>query len=432
MSLTFATKRSRGRTLTVVGYLTVACVLALPTAAFADPGKTFPHATSGAVVLGNAAPRPTKPAPTLVPVVKPPLADQVQLLGEAPQYQASWVGEVTNADGTVTAYVTPPGASAFATGLSHQVGAPSVGYRIVTVARSFSQLDALTSQIAADEASLRAAGFDLDSWGPDVPSDTVKISLDNYTAAAAQALQSRYGSAVSVVPATNPSLIIQPATRDDDTAAWFSGDPLFYNGNKNALCTLGFGFIGNNSGKEFNATAGHCGANGSFNTSYNNNYYLGHTSTNYWTPAASTNDIQSISSPGGFSYEVWYNNTQTHNVIGWGNFGVGQLVTMDGFTTNEKPDWTIQITDDCFSAAHWSDDYERCHIYQAYNASTTACYQGDSGGPVYQRTSNNNVYAAGLIIGGSTNNNHYCYYYGIGAFRTLVNGHMMTASGSGG
>jgi hypothetical protein len=80
--------------------------------------------------------------------------------------------------------------------------------------------------------------------------------------------------------------------------------------------SLGFAFIGNNSQLEFNATAGHWGPNGLFNTSYDHNYFLGNTSTNYWEPTASTDDIQSITSPGGFSYEVWYSDTAAHNVIG--------------------------------------------------------------------------------------------------------------------
>lgn len=46
----------------------------------------------------------------------------------------------------------------------------------------------------------------------------------------------------------------------------------------------------------------------------------------------------------------------------------------------------------------------------ATNANSLACYPGDSGGPVYQRTSKNNVYAAGLIIGAEKGNNHHCYY----------------------
>lgn len=209
---------------------------------------------------------------------------------------------------------------------------------MVTVSHSYSDLNSLTSTISGDDANLRAAGIGVGEWGPDVASNTVKVQLDNYSPAAAQALHARYGSAVSVVPSAGRDLMIQPDSRSNDTAPWWNGDPLFYNGNKNDLCTLGFAFIGNNSGREFNATAGHCGPNGSFNTSYNNNYFLGNTSTNYWTPSASTDDIQSITSPGGFSYAVWHSDTAAHNVIGWGDFRNPQLVTMDGYTTFEKPD----------------------------------------------------------------------------------------------
>jgi hypothetical protein len=166
-------------------------------------------------------------------------------------------------------------------------------------------------------------------------------------------------------------------------------------------------------------------------TNWRENYIIGHTSTNYWTPQDSTDDIQSINTPTSFTHETWYTETLAHEVIGWANFGVGELVTMDGATQDEKPHWKIKALDQCVPGYKWSDGYSRCHISEATNASAQSCYVGDSGGPVYQRTSTNNVYAAGLIIGGS-NDHHTCWFYVIGEYRDLVKGTPLTSTGSNG
>jgi hypothetical protein len=188
----------------------------------------------------------------------------VEQTGSSAALEGDWAGDVVADDGTVTAYVTQAGEPALAAALASAVGSPSAGYKIVTVPRSLIDLQALTDKITADLPQLTSQGVAIAQYGLDAASDTVGIELSDYTPDTAQALADRYGAdAISVRPASDPGMTFSPASRNFDTRPpWFNGDPLFYNGNHNDLCTLGFGFRGNKSGHLFNATAGHFGPDG--------------------------------------------------------------------------------------------------------------------------------------------------------------------------
>jgi hypothetical protein len=411
----------------------VSASLTLPATAVlaASPTKTSAQGAESRGPIGSPAPTIAKTEPVVTPVLKPSPSTAVALVGSSARFTDGWAGSTVHADGTSTAYVARGAVDALAATLRIEAGTPGGRYDIVPVSRSMADLDALTMKIAGDESELSDQGILLSQWGPDAASNTVSIELADYAPAAARALADRYGAdsiSVSQAPATDGPYI--PASRSDDASPWYGGVPLFYNGQKGSLCTLGFAFRGNNSGNVFSATAGHCGT-GQFNTNYNHNYILGQTSTNYWPPLTSRDDVESIKTAGAFSPSVWYTENDAHNTIGWGSFGPGDQVTMDGYTTGQLPNWTIKATDQCVSGFNWSDGNPRCHIWEAKNSAAQACFQGDSGGPVYQRTSNNNEYAAGLIIGGS-DDHHTCWYYGIGPFRSLVNGKLLTSTGSGG
>jgi hypothetical protein len=278
----------------------------------------------------------------------------------------------------------------------------------------------------------------------ETPSRTTRSHLrsstepHNYSQAAANTIASTFGAQnVTVAQDSDPGFVLQPdADRSDPTPPWYGGIPLFYQNNKNDLCTLGFSFIGNDSGDAFSATAGHCGEGGLWGTNYNNNLIFGNTSTNYWVPASSTDDIQSLTSTQPFEPVVYVHDTTqplTRNVVGYRDLQTG-TITFDGYTKGgEKPGWTIDSYDQCIQGYHFDDGHTRCHISEASNPNAQTCYKGDSGGPVYQRNGDTNVYAVGLIIAGDPPDNyHNCFYYTIGAFRTLVNGKIQTISGTGG
>lgn len=75
-----------------------------------------------------------------------------------------------------------------------------VPVRYRSVRHSWRELQALTDRIAADEADWQKQGIQLSSWGPEINSNTVRISLEHYTKAYRDALIGHYGNVVSVDP----------------------------------------------------------------------------------------------------------------------------------------------------------------------------------------------------------------------------------------
>jgi hypothetical protein len=77
----------------------------------------------------------------------------------------------------------------------------SIPVRYRTVRHSQQDLQALVDRVEADQAHWQQQGIELSSWGIDIDSNTVQISLAHDTKAYQDALLARYGSDwVTVVP----------------------------------------------------------------------------------------------------------------------------------------------------------------------------------------------------------------------------------------
>lgn len=72
--------------------------------------------------------------------------------------------------------------------------------RFRSVRHPLRELQALTERISADEPHWREQGIRLSTWGPDIISNTVQISMEHYTKAYRDALIGYYGNEVSVDP----------------------------------------------------------------------------------------------------------------------------------------------------------------------------------------------------------------------------------------
>jgi hypothetical protein len=93
----------------------------------------------------------------------PPLGERADAIASQ-LFPDSYAGDVAHADGSVTVYVTASGMQALSDALAQQIGpATSAGYSIVQVARSFADLESLTSRIAGDNSALAQSGYDLTS-----------------------------------------------------------------------------------------------------------------------------------------------------------------------------------------------------------------------------------------------------------------------------
>lgn len=72
--------------------------------------------------------------------------------------------------------------------------------RFRSVRYSEKELQALTQRITGDLAYWQKQGMSLTTWGPEIVSNTVQICLAHYTPGYRDALRSRYGDRVSVLP----------------------------------------------------------------------------------------------------------------------------------------------------------------------------------------------------------------------------------------
>ncbi len=348
-----------------------------------------------------------------------PEADMIERVVEAPSLTSIYGGDIVHPDGAVTVYVTTAGKSQMQATLQNALPATAAGsYTLVEVAHTYAALEALTQKIAQDTSFQSGLGATLVTWGPDVANNVVRIQVSGYTPLVAQELQSHYGSDwVSVIPYSEQGLPQRTQDRYYDEPAFWDGDRVFMENNTSNKCTDAFEVRGNLSGNNFNTTAGHCGGS-SIWTNFTKRYKIGNVSTNYFN-ANKNKDIESF--PCNCFPFVYYNGSSYHEVTGiCGTCGQGQLVTMDGATSQEVPDVTVIETGICVNFP----DGRTCNLNGAVKSTNQgyvpSCTGGGSGGPVYQRASNNRAFAAGVIVGVDAPGLE-CYYHTINDVLTWMN-----------
>lgn len=354
--------------------------------------------------------------PSVEPGGSAPLADQIVAAVSSESLSSDFGGANVLPDGTVNVYATPGGTAALQNALNSLGSAADGQYTITPATTSLYQLesDTLTIQNSGSVADYQSssAPFEVVSWGPDSTSGTVQFSVIGDTGQAQSALSALFPSIpISVIASKALGLPTPVSTnRYYDSAPWSSGDRIDVVGHSGG-CTQNFAYTGNKSGNTYDFTARHCDGNGSGSDVTNDGNHVGNIATAY-------NDQEDFASYGcNCQARVWYEGEsighgqgETHGVIGWCDCFKGNDVTMDGATSGEQPDFAVQ-----WSAPGCVNGTCGTEFAQNYNA--VGCQGGDSGGPVYQRTSNNDVYATGLLLyandGGSD-----CYYQ---TTRTILN-----------
>ena len=379
--------------------------------------------------------QPGTPASKSPPtVVTPPpltLQDVVQNLG-ATTYQDAYGGmtvspatQETAPPSHITIYVvaTVPDAAQFLTAIQNAAATPggrSTSYSVVDVAHSWAQLNALTLQIAQQHSTLLDRGIDLAMVGPDPSTNKVAISLKSYTPATAQAVSATYGTgwtSVSAMPtnmtmhltglAASPAASINQG-RFQDSTPFFGGDYID-NPGENAACTDGFVMIGAiHSQNHWLMTSGHCGTQSTWYTNLSNFYLLGATSTNYFP--STVYDVQTIGLQAGWTAwgDVWGDNYTIYKPYTTLTPAVGQAITFDGALSGEVHG--IPVTN-AGPFCYIINNLYYCGLGEAGSANgPVICQDGDSGGPVFQRTPTQGpVQAIGLITL-SNNTENVCDY----------------------
>lgn len=363
-------------------------------------------AASAAEGNHRAAPPPKQlPAPVQV---NTPIGIQIEQIATSAELGGTYGGQSTDPSGALTIYVTSQGRAALASALA-RAGIPASAYTLSTVGHSDAELVGLTARLARDRASLATQGIDMVKWGPDSVSNTVQILISDYTPQAAQTLETQYGGSglISVAPAAPDDYMVRRTNRYYDVEPYFNGDRIFMDNNLNEQCTQGFAVTGNASGDKFNVTAGHCFGS-TVNTNFNTRVGIGPIATNYFNTTSGDYDFETYHcdclSP------VWYEGPNhqgdglTHSVVGWCYCDSG-AVAVDGATTGEIANNSVTRHDICTVAG----GVQTCHLNEVHNSNAQICLPTDSGGPVYQRTSNNGVFATGIIVASSTDF-HTCDY----------------------
>ena len=301
----------------------------------------------------------------------------------------------TAAPTAATVYVVGAHAAPFLAAL--RSASPLSSYKVVDVQHPWSQLTSVTKQIAVADSRWQTRGVRLARYGPDVAMNKVQISLSAYTPAAAKALTDAYGSDLVSVSATPDTRMYSPLSdRYTDSPPFFGGDKIFspFEG-----CTGGWITLGNvHPANHWLLTAGHC-RSGPWAT---NGYSIGSTSTNYMNGygGGTSIDIQTIGPVSAWG-DVWGNGSNVYIPTGAPlHPAAQQLITFDGAVSGMVTDNTVtQAGPFCLSPKQTADQNQYCGLGEAVSTNgTQICAPGDSGGPVFQRTTNGNyVRAVGTI-----------------------------------
>ncbi len=359
-------------------------------------------------------------------VAAEPFATTVETLGST-RFQEGYGGQGVSPSGYPVVYVVAGHGAGFLSALRGEAAsAGGADYAVAYVPHSWAQLNSLTMRIASQEKTWRQRGIELAKWGADPASSKVTIHLRSYSAAAGRALLAAYGSgwvSVSRQPMTQQVVFLD---RYFDHAPWYGGDAIFPNaGNPGVYCTDAFTMLGNaHPNNHWLLTAGHCGTHHPWYTNFNSLYQIGGTGTDYFHGYGgnTATDTQTIGPTNAWG-DVWGNSTVVYHPIGKLHPGSGSLITFDGARTGAV--FGAEVTNAgpfCLVVQGITD----CNLGRADDFSSVICQPGDSGGPVFQRTSSgNNIYAVGTISAGSSDGKT-CYYTLIGSIESTTNTHLDT------
>lgn len=378
------------------------------TAAQADRGQASMARTVRSSHAQSAAVTPTSP------VDSSPIIRQIESVVDQPQFASDFAGESLNADGTVTIDVTAQGQATLSAALGQALGAAAASqYTFRVVPNSAAALKQLTDNVASQSSLMKANGIDAISWGQYVGTDTITIEVADLTPAKEAWLHQQFGGAtiLTVQPSSTSDLGVREANRYYDNPAFNDGLRIFVDNKTSEPCTDAFAMRGNNSGRIFQLTAGHCQGT-SYWTNFDNHQEVGTLSKRYFSNNGDDFQTLTCSSCQG---NVWYegpsigrNQGKTHSVAtGHCDCNSGQ-VTVDGASTGETPNSNVIEVNVCHE---FTDGLTTCNMNVAQNTNYDPCaIGGDSGGPVYQRAANNKAYATGTIIGTYGNDNSKCAY----------------------
>lgn len=260
---------------------------------------------------------------------------------------------------------------------------------------SLDQLNTMTNTLSANHDSLAAQGVVMGTWGVDITTNRLRVSIVGSNAAKTQVIQSLVASSAVEVASVNQAPM--PMSRQTDGIPWYGGDLI--GGPSGAGCTSGFPMMKN--GGSYNATTAHCG-NGAFNQNgqgYGVSYDV-----------HSSSDLQLITTYPGSAIGVVWTGSTTGSAY-QGVQGVNNSQQVGGAACNDGYQWqnyggtgsvvcgSILLMNQCANIATVGTI---CGLNVMTNSGQNVVIQGDSGGPVLTFKSNG-VEALGMSFAGAGN-----------------------------
>jgi hypothetical protein len=364
-------------------------------------GIAIPAAASVSAHTGKKTPVAASHPPP------PSLAEQVQALQA--KFPDAYGGQETTQAGDLVIYVAAaPHAAEFLAAVQKEAALHrGQRYTVAHVAHSWTQLEDLANvKIAGDTPKWRRHGIALGRWGPQAALNKVVIELRSPSAAAEKALLAAYGSDWVTVSPQPFTMKLEFKDRYYDRAPFYGGDAIFPDpSNPFAFCTDSF-TVRNSNGYIRQLTAGHCYSRHPWYTNFYSKYVLGDTSGNYYSGFGGNTyvDIQHVYANA--TDYVWGNSTTLYHPFDTYTPDYSDGICFDGAHTGEVCDATVTYAGPfCEIVGGYND----CWLGEAHKSSVV-CQGGDSGGPVYQRTSTaGEIKAVGSISAG-TPDGTYCDY----------------------
>jgi hypothetical protein len=300
--------------------------------------------------------------------------------------------------------------------------AQRVPVRVRTAERSWTELTTVRDRIGRDAGALRAAGVDLVSWGPDLLSNGVVVTVTDATRDVVARLRA-YAPFVTVREGVHPRAA---ASRLNDASPYNAGDAIAMDNGGD--CSAGPS-VKNSAGKTFLLTAGHCYSaqrtlsgysyrtfNGAHMLTGDAQTFMGYAAAERVDGGYDTALIDTRSS--GLAWRTGGTNTTGTAVAQkreWASV-IGAPVCASGAFSGERCGATVTAVDQTVGVCQ--DDLTPCtvsdtvHMVTATNNTTDIVGPGDSGGPVYQ-VHTDGVWMTGVII--ATNGGLNCTRNNIGA-----------------
>lgn len=275
---------------------------------------------------------------------------------------------------------------------------PNVAVTYVPANVSLAQLDQMENDLTTAVSQLTAQGIQLLSWGPNVITNNLDVSVYNLTSAGSSAIEAIVGSSdVNITSSNQPNAAM--ADRTTDSTPWFGGDLV---NAPDGDCTSGFPMVDSNN-VTYNLTAAHCGTG----TITQNGQGYGVTYLSYQCSGCD-GDAQLVTTYPGSAYgEVWTGGTDqsiSEDTVAVGNSQfTGEKACNGGFfyqydiDNGATPCGTITGINQCTQVPGVGTE---CGMNSAsINSTTTIAVQGDSGGPVYNYEPNG-LQALGMVVSG--------------------------------